>query len=546
MLAAPADVENLASGTFLDFWSATQWCGQSPMLATLADTYSCSWANWGMNDMSSEPRIAWNNDPSYARASSVSGPWFDNYVVVSNAADVLNAIENRGEEAFDAADVDVNRIRAFVNFNMGLAYGQLAATFDRAFLVDETTDLEAVARGDVELELVPYPDVKDFALAKLDKAIQISNSSDFTIPADADWVFGTTLTSADLARLANSYKARFEAWNARSPEERASADWGSIKTWVEQGMEASGYSGPFASPQPDNLHPGFQPIGDDSGSLEWDCTKWVGPQEGTWSRADYRMIGPADVSGGYEDWLDTPVANRDPFVMETPDRRIQGETPDSDGKFYSFQGTAFTSFPPDRGTYHYSDRTFERYEYYGNTINGPMPVLVKPEMDLLKAEALLRTGGDLGQVADLINNTRVDLGELEPATANTPVGTPTDNPNPLTSPSDPDPVTLWSMLKYEFNMEVQMTGAGAVFFHDRGWGDLVEGTPLHFPVAGQELETLGLQIYTFGGVGGPCSAGNPSNCIGGDGSKSLVRNFSLEELTRDRVQNTAVRPSSPK
>jgi len=501
-----------------------------------------------MNDMSSEPRIAWNNDPSYARGPSVSGPWFDNYVVVSNAADVLNAIENRGEEAFADADVDVNRIRAFVNFNMGLAYGQLAATFDRAFLVDETTDLEAVARGDAELELVPYTEVKDFALQKLDNAIQVASSSDFTIPADADWVFGTTLTSGDMVQLANSYKARFEAWTARTPQERASADWNSIRTWVEQGMEAGGYSGPFTSPQPGNLHPGFQPIGDDTGTLEWDCTKWVGPQEGTWARADYRMIGPADVSGGYEEWVDTPVANRDPFLMETPDRRIQGETPDSDGKLYSFQGTAFTAFPPDRGTYHYSDRTFERYDYYGNTINGPMPVLIKPEMDLLKAEAILRNGGDLGQVADLINNTRVGLGELEPATASTPAGTPADNPNPLTSDTDPDPVTLWSMLKYEFNMEVQMTGSGAVFFHDRGWGDLVEGTPLHFPVAGQELETLGLQIYTFGGVGGPCSAGNPSGCIGGGGggSKSLVRNFSFEDLSRDRVQSTAVRPSSPK
>jgi hypothetical protein len=228
------------------------------------------------------------------------------------------------------------------------------------------------------------------------------------------------------------------------------------------------------------------------------------------------MIGPADESGGYESWLDTPASQRNPFVTQTSDRRIQGDPddPESDGSQYSYQGVAFTAFPVERGSYHYSDRTFERYEYYGNTLNGPMLILSKPEMDLLKAEALLHTGGDPGQIADLINNTRVDNGQLPPATASTPVGSVDDAPNPLA----PGEVTLWSMLKYEFNMEVQMTGSGAVFFADRGWGDLVQGTPLHFPVPGQELETLDIQIYTFGGEGGDCSAGNATNCIGGGGS----------------------------
>lgn len=555
VLSAPADVENLAGGTFLNFWQATQYCdagfsSQAPMLATMSDTYSCSWANWGMNDMSSEPRIAWNNDPSYPRAPSVEDPWFSHYVTISNAADVLNSISNRGEEAFTNAGVDPNRLRALVNFTMGLSYGYLGATFDRGFLVDETIDLEAVARGDTELELRPYDEVIDFGIAKLDAAISVANSNSFQIPADTDWIFGLTLTNDDLVQLANSFKARFETWKARTPEERQNVRWSQVITWIEQGMEADGYAGPFAvGPSLQDVPLGFAPIGDDQGSLEWDCTKWVGPQEGTWSRADYRMIGPADVSGGYEDWLGTPVANRNPFVMETPDRRIQGDPadPESDGSQYSFQGVAFTAFPPDRGTYHYSDRTFERYEYYGNTINGPMPILTKTEMDLLKAEALLHTGGDLSQVAALINNTRADNGELPAATAGTPAGSINDNPNPVTSPSDPDPVTLWSMLKYEFNMEVQMTGSGAVFFADRGWGDLVEGTPLHFPVPGQELETLGLQIYTFGGVGGPCSSGNPANCIGqsgGGNANSLV--FDAAKQHAERRAQQATRPWSTK
>jgi hypothetical protein len=48
--------------------------------------------------------------------------------------------------------------------------------------------------------------------------------------------------------------------------------------------------------------------------------------------------------------------------------------------------------------------------------------------------------------------------------------------------------------------------AGTAFFDARGWGTLVEGTPIHFPIPARELETLNLPAYTFGGIGGPDAA----------------------------------------
>jgi hypothetical protein len=537
VFATPGDIETLAGGTFGDFWASTQWCGQSMMLSTMADAHSASWGNWGMQDMSSRPRVAWNNNPAYSRAASNEDPWFDGYVAISNASDVLRSVANTDAAAFESADVNVARVEAISNFSMGLAYGHIAATYDRAFLVDETTDAEGVATGAVELSLVPYPDVVDFAIARLDRAIQIANNNTFEITAEEDWIFGLDVTNTDLVQIANSYKARYAAITARTPSEReslshVSASWADVVTWIDNGVTED-----------------FAPIGNDNGEvLEWDCQKFYGSDGATWSRADYRTIGPADESGGYENWLATPVENRNPYATETSDRRIAG--PDGgDGTQFIDEGTSGGPFPVARGTYHYSDRSPSKYLYYYDAgANGAMPVLTTEEMNLLRAEALLHqnAAGNAAEVASLIDISRVGNGEL-PTAAGAPVGSISDEPNPLT----PGDVTLWSMLKYEFNLETMLSAAGLNYFTDRGWGDLVEGTPLHFPIPGAELQTLGAQIYTFGGQDGPCAAGVDDNCsapsAGSSNATKVAGGFNLESIweSADRPRR-APRPTQPR
>jgi len=65
------------------------------------------------------------------------------------------------------------------------------------------------------------------------------------------------------------------------------------------------------------------------------------------------------------------------------------------------------------------------------------------------------------------------------------------------------------MFKYEKGIELFCTASGISYFDRRGWGELVTGTPIHFPLPGQELEILQMANYTFGGVGGPGSAPKP-------------------------------------
>lgn len=537
VLSTPGDIESVAGKTYLDFWTATQWCYPTMAMSTMADAHSASWGNWGMRFTSSEPRPAWNNNPSYTYADAAADPWFNGYLAISNAVDVLQAIEDTPAEDFENNGVNTTRMKAFVNFTMGLMYGQLAMRYDRGFLADETTDLQGVASGAVELELKPYTEVAEFAKSKLDKAIQFAGQyggSEPMITADDDWIFGLDVSSDRLIRIANSYKARIEADVARTPSERQSRDWQSILTWIDQGITET-----------------LAPIGDDGGAQEWDCMKFYGNSPGTWARTDYRTIGPADTSGGYEDWLNTPVQDRWPYVTKTPDRRISGPDPESDGKDFVYTGTGGGPFPASRGTYHFSDRTFVRYNDYrsssagGGAANGPMPVMLMTEMNLLKAEALLHTQGAAAadQVAELINKTRVDNGELPPATASDPVGSIDNPPNPIGSSADPNPVTLWSMLKYEFDVETMLTAGGLNYYTDRGWGDLVEGTFLQWPVPGKDLETMGVQIYTFGGVGGSCAAGSSSGCK--KGGKSAARAVSLG-LDHPRQGRRGWTPTQPK
>lgn len=133
--------------------------------------------------------------------------------------------------------------------------------------------------------------------------------------------------------------------------------------------------------------------------------------------------------------------------------------------------------------YIYSDYLYKRYqEHYNNRWVSPMPAFLAAEMDLLKAEALLRMGNAEG-AAELINKTRVGRGQLPPADASNigDVGDPRDAHG-----------SLWAMLKYEKGIECYASAVGLAYFDRRVWGELAEGSPLHFPIPGSELLLLDL------------------------------------------------------
>ena len=53
-------------------------------------------------------------------------------------------------------------------------------------------------------------------------------------------------------------------------------------------------------------------------------------------------------------------------------------------------------------------------------------------------------------------------------------------------------------MKYEWRIENVFSGFGSFWINSRGWGDLVEGTPLEFPVPYQEMQSRQKPYYLLG------------------------------------------------
>ena len=478
-LSSPSDFENLIGGSFHTFWHAFEHWEGANGLTVIADEQTSSWGNAAMKDLSSEPRMAFVNSTAYIDIGHVEVPWYGMYSAISSVNDALSAIlDEDNPVAIGVNGADTPRALAFGRFMQGMSYCFLGAYFDQAYIIDENSDMEAIVSGNIDFGLSPYQDVIDAGITFLNLSIDICNSSEgFTLPDS--WINGLPISNDQLARVANSYIARYMAAGARSPLERANADWGLILSHIANGIMDGEDFGPYG----------------DSWS-NWNSWYREITHLGDWTRADYKTIGLTDTSGNYSEWLSLPVEERNEFEIHTSDRRITGsDGSQSAGTYFAYDGPSF--FRPDRGTYHFSYYNYINWEEYFNTGVSQLVTLKSVEMDLLKAEGLYRQG-DLAGAAEIVNQTRVGNGQLDGLTG---------------SESD-----FFKWLKYEKKIET-FTTTGLAYFDRRGWEgdeetgqatDLVAGTPIHFPIPARELEISNIDSYTFGG-GGEGSAPKQTN-----------------------------------
>lgn len=482
-LTSGQDVQALISGAFKSYWYATHMRFPNAAFSAAADAHSSSWGGWGLH-AGREPREAYNNDPSYHYNGTNEYPWEVSYSALVGARDGLGAILEGGVTIREEGQDVTQRAVAFGKLVQALALSTLAATFDRAFVVDESTDLEKLGSpstftpdggvGDV-VGLVPYHEVWEAAEEKYAEAIAAAQGANFTIPAS--WVGDhVPWTDQDFLIFARAFRARFRLQIPRTPAEREAVDWGAVLSDLSQDL-------PFAF--------GGQHDGENGW---WDRKKLHSASVTGWARLDNRTVGPADVSGSWENWLAQPLNLRYPFEVLTPDSRItQPMEPRTNGKYITFMGNS--PFPASRGIYHFCHYIDHRYAHLpaANYV-GFYEDFTQKEVDFLRAEALYRTG-DRGGAMAIVNRYRAN-GDLPPFnTEQNPAGSETCVPQmPDGSCGD-----LWEALKYEKRIECFHTSFGMEFFDDRGWGDLVEGTYVHLPIPGEELLLLMMEIYTFGG-----------------------------------------------
>jgi hypothetical protein len=483
----PVSAESFVASSFRTWWPVAghddypSWA-----FSTMANEVTSGFADFGQLEVSSEPRSGWNNSPVNARNQVSEGPWYALYGTISAVNDALIAIDS-GLVVVDAQRT--SRTQAVGKFMQGVSHEYLAFYFDSAVVTDEKLALDTITKPNFQ----GYADVSKAAIAQLDSAIVIANRGpDFTLPVNS-WLF-QAMTRAQFVRLANSFAAKALAQTPRTRAERAAVDWAEVIRRVDAGIQTD--FAPVA--QPDIL---------------WDDWKRLvarvrtGPPS-DYGRPSYWLIGPADSAQGFVNWAATPVANRVAFQIRTKDRRIQAASgPAAAGTYVGYNASDI--FAISRGSYRFSHYFYRRNGTTTTWQTGAQPALTVTEMNLLKAEALIRLNR-AAEAVPLINLSRVAQGQLPPVTVDGPPDGPGCVPRKLSGACG----SLWDALRYEKRIEGLGVDGVTAFLDARGWQTLPENTIIHLPIPGRELGVLQRELYTYGGPGaqGSAPAPDPERC----------------------------------
>jgi hypothetical protein len=499
-LQSPGDIESLVAGAFQQWWMGTHHSSGPALFFSVASfQHSSTAANFGMLQYSAFPRIPIQNDPTDQEYSYVADVWNRSYRALAGVAEGLRAIDTRPEIAEGLGSDAVLRMRAYGKFMQGLAHATIAAVYHEGWVVDETVE----TIGEVTFvnlgEPLGYAALMDRAFEYFDEAIEMSEGAAFSLPSD--WM-SVSVSSDELARLARSLRASFRAATARTPAERADVGQGGLVDWraVLDDIDA-GLSESF------NVDMTY--ITNTWATFPAHVYAGLTAPEGGWQQAAHFVLGMADQSGRYQEWLSLPIAQRRPelpsgrdFIYVTPDLRFpQGETvaeqhannaPWNWWQIQSSLPNAHTN--PGRGTW--------RWSHYGNItpLYWWLDIVDYPqveiwEMRLLAAEAHYHLGNHAA-AASIVNQSRTQFG----LNATDAAGTNTSCVPKLPNEECGD---LFEMLKWEKRQMTWMRGIAMAswYFDGRGWGDLYRGTPLDLPVPSDDLIVTGRQVYTRGGIG---------------------------------------------
>lgn len=439
----PVALEASAQGLYNSWFLTTNsYNGPALALSVMSDVNSCSWGNAGMRDLSEEPRIPFNNTSGYG--NNVTRSYFDGlYSNLSDANTIVFASNNGVKFSDNVMVVTVAK------FTQALAIGYNALLFDRVWLSDENGPVNDGVPVDHKVAM-------EFALSKLDEAIALSKTKSFTVPAN---YFSVAMTNTELTALMNSYGARMLSMNPRTKAEKASIDWGRVKSYALAGVKTD-----------------YNTMND---NINWADNLVLYATIPVWGRIDNRVLNLMDPNHPKK-WTDASVTQYPPLT--TADKRIT-----TDFAYLSSQ-----NFRPERGIYHYSNYRYSRYNGYINSRTDPTPEVTVSENDLYLAEAELMLG-NVAAAATIVNTgTRKTRGGL---------------PNVSATASEID-----KAIHYERMIEIPFSAMGLTFWDMRGRDMLQSGTLLHFPIPGAALESIPEEYYTYGG-----SEGDPGKDISSGG-----------------------------
>ncbi len=499
------DVETVGGQLYQNIHAATfnSTTALLPQLMVVSYENTSSLNNFNMGPLSGIPRAILDNSPGNA----VQDNNLRDFQRQQNQAGIAQVVLDRMERpGFTLNDTIAElRLRAFALFSQGVALGQVAMVYDSASVPQSGQ----TADGEVP-PLVGYDSVMKVGLARLDSAQKIVTRASFTtapIPASASipaaWLAQTgNVAPADFVRLIRAYKARLRAGVARTPvARRDSVDWAQVLADATAGLATD-----------------FTIQTNPNGG--WDYA-WLASHFTTgaanWHQMTPYIIGMADTLGNYDRWLATARDARTGIIIVTPDLRFpRGATRAAQqaagaGKYFRNRPDAEDQ---PGAPWAVSPYDFWRWRslFLASRI-GTWVSFSKVENDMLRAEALMRLGRT-NEAVPLINTSRAANGLANiGATNDSSTAVPGGN---ACVPKVPDPArgytatkcgSVWEAMKWEKRMETAYASYAQWYLDGRGWGDLPEGTPIHWPVPFQELGSRGKAIYSLAGTGRPGSTG---------------------------------------
>ncbi len=397
-------------------------------------------------------------------------------------------------------DIETAKARALGYFVLGYAQGNIALMYDSAAVIRPGQTDETVFAG--------AQAVMANALLMLDSALAITNSPTQAAAAfpvqPGEFINGSTLATARFAQVVRSYQARFRAGIARTPTERAAVNWATVLADATAGITA-------------DLTVTLDP------TIGWTTGGTINQLNvfGGWHQMPLLYAGMADTSGGYQAYIAPGafVAARTGFLVQTPDNRWpKGATRTEQNNFQSATipsaGVYLRNRPsgqdtPDNAN-SWANSNYDNFRFrpiLDANGSGTWILMVATEIRMLQAEALIRLNR-IPEAVVLINASRTSKGLPALSAASdltTPVpGGTTAAPVPGGASCVPRvPVSasttacgnVLEAMKYEKRMETMFTGYSQWFIDGRGWGDLVSGTPLEWPVPIQEMNSRAKTAY---------------------------------------------------
>lgn len=445
-------------------------------------------ANFGMASRAAIPRGQISNDLGNDSQVGNVANWNSFSITSRTAANAIRALKSliaQGKTL--GTPVQDARALAFGYFKMGEVLGYLSFAYDSVAIVspllDGATVPELSGAKEANKAAIQY---LDSALAYANLAVVVAAPGGFTLPVA--WINSpATIDQPYFVRLVRSTRARIRAGAARTPAERAALDWAAIIADGVNGINAD-----------HKLNVG----GSTGWTAQYEITQM--PVSNGWSSMPMYYYGMADTSRAYDKWLATARDAREPFLIQTPDKRwpAGADRPTQNAKALNRSVALpmyFRNRPPGDdvpvagwGGSYYDHGRWGSITANANT--GVFTDMSETETKMLAAEGYIRTG-NFAAAADLINKTRglngLDSIPRTITSATAPYSTASNCvPRVPLGPSFTSTAcgSIFEAMKYEKRLEGAFTGYMMWFTDNRGWGDLIEGTVIEWPVPYQEMQ----------------------------------------------------------